>query len=189
MALKLRLARGGRKGRPFHKIVVADSRKPRDGRFIEKIGTYNPLLANDNPNRIMVSEERVKYWLGQGAKPSERVAKMLFQLGLGPKPEIRETPKKSAPKEKARMRAEDKAEKLKAKEEAEKAAAEEAASADAAPAEAEAQSEAEGPAENADAAPAEETKEDASAEESKDEAKDAEKPEEAASEDEGEKKE
>ena len=191
MALKLRLARGGRKGRPFHKIVVADSRKPRDGRFIEKIGTYNPLLANDNPNRIMVSEERVKYWLGQGAKPSERVAKMLFQLGLGPKPEIRETPQKSAPKEKARMRAEDKAEKLKAKEEAEKAAAEEAAAEAKAPAEAKAkaEAEAEAPAENADAALADETKENTSAEESKDEAKDAEKPEEAASEDNGEKKE
>lgn len=130
MALKIRLARAGRKGRPFHKIVVADSRKPRDGRFIEKVGTYNPLLANDNPNRLNVKEDRVTYWLGQGATPSLRVAKMLGKLGLVPMPEISETPKKSAPKEKAKMRAEEKAEKLKARQEAEEAAkAEESSSA------------------------------------------------------------
>lgn len=125
MALKLRLARAGRKGRPFHKIVVADSRKPRDGRYIEKIGTYNPLLANDNPNRLNVQEERVKYWLGQGAKPSLRVAKILHKLGLAEAPVIHETPQKSAPKEKAKLREEERQEKLKAKQEAEAAAAQE----------------------------------------------------------------
>lgn len=135
MALKLRLARGGRKGRPFHKIVVADSRMPRDGRFIEKLGTYNPLLANDNPNRTSVNEERVKYWLSQGAKPSDRVARLLATLGLVEKPSYNETPQKSAPKEKAKMRAEEKAEKLKAKQEEEAAAAAEAEAAAAAPAE------------------------------------------------------
>ena len=82
---------------------------PRDGRFIEKIGTYNPLLANDNPNRVTVSEDRVKYWLGQGAKPSDRVARLLSTFGLVEKPTWNETPKKSAPKEKARMREEEKA--------------------------------------------------------------------------------
>lgn len=122
MALKLRLARGGRKGRPFHKIVVADSRMPRDGRFIEKIGTYNPLLVDENSERVMVNEDRVKYWLGQGAQPSDRVARLLSKFGLVPVPTYNETPKKSEPKEKAKMRAEEKAEKLKAAQEAEAAA-------------------------------------------------------------------
>ena len=177
MALKLRLARGGRKGRPFHKIVVADSRMPRDGRFIEKIGTYNPLLANDNPNRVMISEERVKYWLGQGAKPSDRVAKMLGKLGLIPMPKYNETPQKSAPKEKARLRLEEKEEKLKAKQEAEKTAAEEAKQ--------EANAEQEAPAESTDA-PAESS--DAEASQEKGEAKQAaETQDEAPSADEGDK--
>lgn len=77
MSLKIRLARGGAKKRPFYSIVVADSRMPRDGRFIEKVGTYNPLLKKDDPNRVQYKEERVKHWLGVGAKPTDRVARFL----------------------------------------------------------------------------------------------------------------
>lgn len=129
MALKIRLARGGRTHRPHYSIVVADSRMPRDGRFVEKLGTYDPLLPQENENRVRFSAERVQYWMGQGAKPSDRVARMLGQAGLIPMPEVRETPKKSAPGEKAQERAKEKEEKLAAA----KGAAKEAA---AAPAEA-----------------------------------------------------
>ena len=125
MALAMRLSRGGRKGRPFYRIVVADKRMPRDGRYIEKLGTYNPLLANDDDKRVVLNEERIKYWLGQGAQPSERVTKFLAKAGLADMPEIRETPKKSAQSEKTKMRIEEKTEKKKAAEEAAKAAAEE----------------------------------------------------------------
>ncbi len=130
MALAMRLARGGRKGRPFYRIVVTDKRMARDGRYIEKLGTYNPLLANDDDKRVVFNEERVKYWLEQGAQPSDRVARFLGKAGLADMPEVRETPKKSEPKEKTKMKMADKAEKLKAKAEAEAAAeapAEEAA--------------------------------------------------------------
>ena len=82
MSIKIRLARGGRKGKPFYRINVADSRSPRDGKFIEKIGTYNPLLANDNDQRIVLNKERAEYWLSAGAKPSERVALFLCELGI-----------------------------------------------------------------------------------------------------------
>ena len=82
MALALRLSRGGRKGRPFYRIVVADKRMARDGRYIEKVGTYNPLLANDDDKRVSLNEERIKYWLEQGAEPSERVVKFLAKLSL-----------------------------------------------------------------------------------------------------------
>ena len=82
MALKIRLARGGRKSRPFYRIVVADSRMPRDGRYIEKVGTYNPLLNDQDENRVTLVKERIEYWLGQGAKPSERVAIFLGKAGL-----------------------------------------------------------------------------------------------------------
>lgn len=104
MALKIRLALGGAKKRPFYKIVVADSRKARDGRFIEKLGTYDPFLASDNPARVTTSEERTKYWISVGAKVSERCARLLSQRGLCEKPTIRDTPKKSAPKKKAQER-------------------------------------------------------------------------------------
>lgn len=104
MALKIRLALGGAKKRPFYKIVVADSRKARDGRFIEKLGTYNPLLANDDSTRIVVNEERAKYWISVGAQISDRCALLLSQKGLCEKPAIHETPKKSAPKKKAQER-------------------------------------------------------------------------------------
>ncbi len=159
MALAMRLARGGRKGRPFYRIVVTDKRMARDGRYIEKLGTYNPLLANDDDKRVVFNEERVKYWLEQGAQPSDRVARFLGKAGLADMPEVRETPKKSEPKEKTKMKMADKAEKLKAKAEAEAAAAEEAKAAEAAAAEAPAE---EAPAEEAPAeeAAAEEAAED-----------------------------
>jgi len=105
MALKIRLARGGAKKRPFYSIVVADSRSPRDGRFIEKIGTYNPMVEKTHAQRLTMNEERVKHWLAKGALPTERVERFLGEAGLVPKPEIRETPHKSAPKAKAQERA------------------------------------------------------------------------------------
>lgn len=150
MALAIRLSRAGRKARPFYRIVVADKRMPRDGRYIEKLGTYNPLLANDDENRVKLVEERIKYWLDQGAQPSERVAIFLGKAGLAPMPEQPNRPNKSAPGEKAKMRIEEKEEKRKAAEEAAKAAEEEAKAAAAAPAEEDAPAEepaAEAPAE------------------------------------------
>src|SRR5689334_24747325 len=101
MSLKIRLARGGAKKRPYYSIVVADSRSPRDGRFIEKLGTYNPMLDKGHAERVVLKAERIQHWLKVGALPSERVQRFLHDAGLGPKPEIRETPKKSAPKAKA----------------------------------------------------------------------------------------
>ncbi|MBX2834050.1 MAG: 30S ribosomal protein S16 [Micavibrio sp.] len=139
MALALRLSRGGRKGRPFYRIVVADKRSPRDGRYIEKLGTYNPLLENDNDNRVNLVEDRIKYWLSQGAQPSERVAIFLGKAGLIDMPEQSNRPNKSAPSEKTKMKVADKEEKRKAAEdaakEAEEAAKAAAAEAAAAPAE------------------------------------------------------
>jgi len=105
MALKIRLARGGAKKRPFYSIVIADSRSPRDGRFIEKVGTYNPMVDKGHAERLVIKEERVKHWLGVGALPTDRVAKFFGDVGLGAKPVIRETPSKSAPKAKAQERA------------------------------------------------------------------------------------
>jgi len=105
MSLKIRMTRGGAKKRPFYSIVVADSRSPRDGRFIEKLGTYNPMLDRGHKERIVLKAERIQHWLKMGALPSERVAKFLGDAGLAPKPEIRERPKKSAPRAKAQERA------------------------------------------------------------------------------------
>jgi small subunit ribosomal protein S16 len=105
MALKIRLARGGAKKRPFYSIVVADSRSPRDGRFIEKLGTYNPMVERGHPQRLTLKTERISHWLGVGALPTERVARFLGDAGLVAKPETRERPKKSAPKAKAQERA------------------------------------------------------------------------------------
>ncbi len=105
MSLKIRLTRGGTKKRPFYSIVVADSRSPRDGRFIEKLGTYNPMLDKGHEQRVTLKVERIQHWLGVGALPSERVQRFLHDANLGPKPEIRETPKKSAPRAKAQERA------------------------------------------------------------------------------------
>src|SRR5947209_5505872 len=105
MSLKIRLARGGAKKRPFYSIVVTDARSPRDGRFIEKLGTYNPMLERSHADRVTLKEERIKHWLGVGAQPTDRVAKFLGDAGLVAKPEIRETPMKSTPKAKAQARA------------------------------------------------------------------------------------
>lgn len=110
MAMKIRLARGGSKKRPFYRIVAADSRMPRDGRFIEKLGTYNPLLPKDSEDRVKMDLERVQYWLGQGAQPTDRIARMLEAAGVREKIE-RNNPKKGTPGEKAKARAEEKAEK------------------------------------------------------------------------------
>ncbi len=107
MAVRIRLTRVGTKKRPFYRIVAADARSPRDGRFIERLGTYSPMLARDDAGRVTLNEERIKHWLAVGAKPSERVERFLGEAGIVPKPPIRERPKKSRPKAKAleRMKA------------------------------------------------------------------------------------
>ncbi|MBQ8661911.1 MAG: 30S ribosomal protein S16 [Alphaproteobacteria bacterium] len=120
MSVRIRLSRGGSKKRPFYKVVAADQRSPRDGRFIERLGSYNPMLPQDHAERFTVNEERVKYWLAQGAQPTERLQKMLSNLGLTAKVALRDQPNKSAPKAKAQER-------LKEKEEKARAAAAEAA--------------------------------------------------------------
>ena len=113
--LKIRMSRGGAKKRPFYKIVVADSRRPRDGKFIEKVGFFNPLLPKDKKERLNLDIERIKYWLAQGAQPSERIARFLGQAEVIPMPAQRNNPIKAKPKKKAQ-------EKLKAAAEAKKAA-------------------------------------------------------------------
>ncbi|MEM7241824.1 MAG: 30S ribosomal protein S16 [Pseudomonadota bacterium] len=128
MAMKIRLARGGSKKRPFYRVVAADSRMPRDGRYIEKLGTYNPLLPKDSEERVKLDMERVKHWLGEGAQPTDRVARFLEAAGVLDKTE-RNNPNKAKPGKKAQERIEEKA----AKEEEAKAAAE--APAEEAPAE------------------------------------------------------
>jgi small subunit ribosomal protein S16 len=105
MALKIRLARAGAKKRPFYRIVIADSRAPRDGRFIEKIGTYNPMLPQDSPQRVTFDAERMQYWLKVGAQPSDRIAMFLGKTGLAPMPAQRQQTKKHLPKAKAQERA------------------------------------------------------------------------------------
>ena len=105
MGLKIRLARAGAKKRPYYHIVVADSRSPRDGRFIEKIGSYNPMLPAEHADRVRLQDERIKHWMGQGALATERVAKFLGKAGLTPMPVYRDQPKQSAPKKKAQERA------------------------------------------------------------------------------------
>lgn len=128
MSLRIRLSRGGAKKRPFYRIVVADSRSPRDGRFIEKIGTYNPMLAKDDPARINLDTDRAKHWLGVGALPSDRVAKFLATADLFKLPERRNQSKQHLPKKKAQER-------MAAGKEATEAAEAAAAEAAAAPAE------------------------------------------------------
>lgn len=144
--LKIRLARGGAKKRPYYSIVIADSHSPRDGRFIEKVGSYNPLLKKDDPNRIVLKIERIQEWLKKGAQPTDRVARELAKHGLA-KWEAGNNPKKGEPGQKAKERAEERAQR-----EADRAAA--AAEAAAAPAPAEEPVAEEAPA--AEAAPAEE---------------------------------
>jgi len=113
--LKIRMSRGGAKKRPFYKIVIADSRRPRDGKFIEKVGFFNPLLPKDKKERLNLDTDRIKYWLSQGAQPSDRVARFLGQENIIPMPAQKNNPIKAKPKKKAQ-------EKLKAAEEAKKAA-------------------------------------------------------------------
>ena len=105
MGLKIRMSRGGAKKRPFYSIVVADSRSPRDGRFIEKVGTYNPMVDKTHAERLTMNTERVKHWLDRGATPTDRIARFLGDAGVRPKPSYNETPKKSSPKAKAQERA------------------------------------------------------------------------------------
>ena len=104
MSLKIRLARGGAKKRPFYSIVVADSRNPRDGRFIEKVGTYNPILKADDPNRVLLNLDRIQDWMKKGALPTDRVARFLDQAGVM-KRETRNNPKKAQPGKKMQERA------------------------------------------------------------------------------------
>ena len=108
MAIKIRLARGGSKKRPFYRIVAADSRMPRDGRFVEKLGTYNPLLPKDSEDRVKMNLERIQYWMSEGAQVTDRISRMLEAAGVVPKKE-RNNLKKGAPGEKAVNRAEEKA--------------------------------------------------------------------------------
>jgi len=159
MSVAIRLSRGGAKKRPYYKIVVTDSRKARDGKFIERIGSYNPLLAKDNPDRVKLDEERAKHWLSVGAQPSDRVMRFLDAAGIMERP-ARNNPQKAEPGDKAKERVEEKA----AKEEAAKEAV---AAAAAAPAEEAPAAEAEAPAEEAVAeeAPAEAPAAEAPAEE------------------------
>lgn len=126
MSVRIRLSRGGSKKRPFYKVVAADQRAPRDGRFIERLGSYNPMLPQDHAERFTINEERVKYWLSQGAEPTERLEKLLANLGLVAKPALHNQPLKSAPKAKAQERLKEKEEKAKAAAEAAAAPAEEA---------------------------------------------------------------
>ena len=123
MSLSIRLSRGGSKKRPYYRIVVADARSPRDGKFIEKIGNYNPLLAKDSEQRVQLDAERAKHWLSVGAQPIDRVARFLDVAGVKERP-ARNNPNKGKPGEKATERAEERAEKQKA---ADEAAAEKAA--------------------------------------------------------------
>ncbi|MGB0851694.1 MAG: 30S ribosomal protein S16 [Pikeienuella sp.] len=126
MSLKIRLARGGSKKRPFYAIVAADSRMPRDGRFIEKLGTYNPLLNKDDENRVKMNVERIMELIGNGAQPTDRVSRFLEAAGAIEK-KTRNNPNKAKPGTKAVERAEEKAEKAKAAAEAAAAPAEPAA--------------------------------------------------------------
>ncbi|ESR26357.1 30S ribosomal protein S16 [Lutibaculum baratangense] len=119
MALKIRLSRGGAKKRPFYRIVVADARSPRDGRFIDRLGTYNPLLPSDHPERIVLDTEKAKAWIAKGAQPTDRVLRFLDAQGVAQRPE-RNNPEKAKPGRKAQER-----------EEARRIAAEEAAAKDA----------------------------------------------------------
>ncbi|RKF19251.1 30S ribosomal protein S16 [Altericroceibacterium spongiae] len=140
MAIALRLSRGGAKKRPYYRIVAADTRARRDGKYLEQIGVYNPLLAKDDENRVKLIEDRVRYWLGVGAQPSDRVARFLDAAGIKERA-ARNNPQKAEPGEKAKERAEEKAAKQAEAEEAAKAAAGEAAEAPAEEAAAEEQAE------------------------------------------------
>ena len=126
MSVSMRLSRGGSKKRPYYKIVVSNSRAPRDGKYLEQVGTYNPLLAKDDANRVRLVEDRVRYWIGVGAQPTDRVARMLDKAGIKERAAT-VNPSKGEPGKKAKERAEEKAEKAAAAEEAAREAAEAAA--------------------------------------------------------------
>lgn len=134
MAMKIRLARGGSKKRPFYRIVAADSRMPRDGRYIERLGTYNPLLPKDSEERVKMDVERVQHWLSLGAQPTDRVSRWLEAAGVVPA-KTRANMQKAEPGDKAKQRAEEREEKRRAAEEA-AAEPEAPAAADEAPADA-----------------------------------------------------
>ena len=131
MSVSMRLSRGGSKKRPYYKIVVSNSRAPRDGKYLEQVGTYNPLLAKDDENRVRLVEDRVRYWIGVGAQPTDRVARLLDKAGIKERKPTN-NPQAGVPGKKAQERAEEKAEK--AREAAEAAAAASAAPAEEAPA-------------------------------------------------------
>lgn len=131
MSVSIRLSRGGAKKRPYYKVVVSNSRAPRDGKYLEQVGTYNPVLAKDDENRVKLNADRVNYWLSVGAQPTDRVARMLDKAGIKERAAT-VNPKKGEPGQKAKDRAEEKAEKLREAEEAAAAAA--AAPAEEAPA-------------------------------------------------------
>lgn len=150
MSVSLRLSRGGSKKRPYYKVVVANSRSPRDGAYLEQVGTYNPLLAKDDANRVRLTEDRVRYWLGVGAQPTDRVARMLDKAGIKERAAT-VNPAKGEPGKKAKERAEDRAKKIAEAEEAKREAEEAAAAAAAAPAVEEAPVAEEAPAEEAPA--------------------------------------
>jgi small subunit ribosomal protein S16 len=122
MSVSLRLSRGGSKKRPFFRIVAADVRSPRDGRFLERLGTYNPMMKKDDPSRVTLNTERIKYWLSVGAKPSERVQKFLAKEKLAEMPKINKQTKQDKPRKKTLEKIKTKEEKIKAKEEMQKPA-------------------------------------------------------------------
>ena len=136
MSLKIRLSRAGAKKRPFYRVVVADTRKPRDGRFLERLGTYDPMLPKDHPERVRLNEERIRHWLGVGARPSDRVARFLGAAEIIPMPAQRNNPQKGQPKAKALERQAARAEKAAAAAEAAAKAPAEAPAEEAAPKEA-----------------------------------------------------
>ena len=136
MALKIRLSRAGAKKRPFYRVVVADSRRARDGRFLERLGIYDPMLPKDHPERVRLNEERIRHWLSVGALPSERVARFLGAAEIIPMPAQRNNPQKAKPKAKAVERAAARAEKAAAAAEAEASAPAEAVPEETAPEEA-----------------------------------------------------
>jgi len=166
--LKIRMSRGGAKKRPVYKIVIADSRKPRDGRFIEKVGFFNPLLPKDKKERMSLDIERIKYWLEKGARPSDRIARFLGEANVIPKPAQKNNPIKAKPKKKAQERLAAAEEAKKAAEEAAKAEAEQPV--ESSQPETEAKSEAEAPKEEV---AVEATKPEAEAPKEKEEAVDA----------------
>ena len=154
MSLKIRLSRAGAKKRPFYRVVVADTRSPRDGRFLERLGTYDPMLPKDHPERVRLNEERIRHWLGVGALPSDRVARFLGAAEIIPMPAQRNNPQKGQPRAKALERQAARAEKAKAAAEAEAETPPESVAEEAPPEEA-----------AAEEAPSEETAEEAAPEE------------------------